>query len=142
MRGFFLNHNDHRARLRVRASGPKTTMELTFEIDTGATRDMLIHQSLANELGLAISRDDDIATLADGTTEVKVSLAELDIVWMGETKPVKVLVWPLTPGTAAPARNKNSIDGLIGRDLLCHTKLEIDYVNRKIVLTKPVIEGA
>jgi hypothetical protein len=59
---------------------------------------------------------------------------------MDEPKSVDISVWPLTPGSAAPVRNKNTIDGLIGRGLLADTKLEIDYVNRKIVLTKPVIE--
>jgi predicted aspartyl protease len=138
MRGFFTN--DLRARLRVQASGPSKTMVLTFEIDTGASKELLIHRSLADELGLKTSTENEFATLADGTTEVEVASAKLDIVWMNETKPIDVLVWPLTPGTAAPVRNKNTIDGLIGRGLLADTKLEIDYVNRKIVLTQPVVD--
>jgi predicted aspartyl protease len=138
MRGFFLNANDHRARLRVQASGPNKTIYLTFEIDTGASRDMLIHQTLADELGLKTENDDDLATLADGTTEVAVLKATVEVVWMGESKPVNVLVWP---GTVAPVRNKNTIDGLIGRDLLRDTHLTIDYVNRKILIAKPTHEG-
>lgn len=142
MRGFFLSESDSRARLRVRVSGPSKTMELTFEIDTGAAKDLLIHQALADELGVAASDDIDFAILADGKTKVEVKLAKLSVSWMGEAKPVDISVWPETPGTAQPPRNKNTIDGLIGRDLLSDTKLEIDYVNRKVVLTKPVIEGA
>jgi hypothetical protein len=141
MRGFFLSDSDSRARLRVRVSGPNKTMELTFEIDTGASKDLLIHQTLADELGLPASDDIDFATLADGTTKVEVKLAKLSVFWIDETKPVDISVWPLTPGVAQPARNKNSIDGLIGRGLLAETKLEIDYVNREIVLTKPVNKG-
>lgn len=142
MRGFFLSKNDNRARLKVRASGPSKTMELTFEIDTGASQDLFIQQYLADDLGLSTIDDKDRATLADGKTKVKVRKAKLSVVWMGAAKNVDALVWPSTPGTAAPPRNKSTIDGLIGRGLLADTKLEIDYVNRKIVLTKPVIEGA
>jgi predicted aspartyl protease len=142
MQGFFLSKNDDRARLRVRTSGPSKTMELTFEIDTGASQDLFIQQYLADDLGLLTFDDKDRATLADGKTKVKVRKAKLSVMWMGAEKSVDALVWPATPGTTTPARNKNTIDGLIGRGLLADTKLEIDYVNRKVVLTKPVIEGA
>jgi predicted aspartyl protease len=142
MWGFFLNEYDNRARLRVRVTGPSKPMVLTFEIDTGASKDLLIQQALADELGIAATNDVDFAILADGKTKVEVKSAKLDVVWMDETKRVDVLVWPASLETAVPPRNKNTIDGLIGRDLLRDTKLEIDYVNRKVVLTKPVIEGA
>jgi predicted aspartyl protease len=140
MRGFF-NTNDNRARLRVRTSGPSKTMELTFEIDTGASQDLFIQQELADELGVAAIDDNDRATLADGKTKVSVKKAELSVEWMGAARSIEALVWALTHGTTAPARNKNTIDGLIGRGLLADTKLEIDYVNRKVLLSKPVNEG-
>jgi Aspartyl protease len=141
MRGFFLSEIDSRARLRVRVSGPSKTMELTFEIDTGASKDLLIHQSLADELGLPASDDIDFATLADGKTKVEIKLAKLSVLWMDEAKPVDISVWPAIPGAITPPRNRNTIDGLIGRGLLADTKLEIDYVNRKILITKPTHEG-
>jgi predicted aspartyl protease len=92
MRGFFFSDSDHRARIRVSATGPAKNLMLTFEIDTGASGQIYINQELANDLGLEIIDNDLTATLADGRKE-PVFLARLQIHWMDEQRFVDATVW-------------------------------------------------
>ena len=140
MQGYFLSNSDDRARLKLRANGPKSSVILTLEIDTGASNDLFIWRNSADELGLELEPDDDVAILADGTTKVKVMRAFVEIEWMGETRRVCALIW--SPQSKKALQSKNRIDGLIGRRLLHDTHLSIDYVNRKVALTTPAHEGA
>ena len=140
MRGYFFSELDHRAIVRVRATGPIKTLDLTFEIDTGASEQLFIGGELAEELGLKLDKEQ-TATLANGS-EVIVFQAKLQIEWLDGAYEVDATVWPINPDKPRGRRSKNKPDGLIGQALLLQSHLSIDYVNRKVVLTKPVIEGA
>jgi predicted aspartyl protease len=140
MQGFFLSDVDHRAWIRVRAAGAVKTLDLLLEIDTGASNEVFISHELATELGLQILASARVATLADGS-ELPVLQAKLQIEWLDGTREVDATVWPSNPNKRG-RRKRSQSDGLIGQALLLQSHLSIDYVNRKVVLTKPVIEGA
>lgn len=139
LRGFFLNDYDHRARLRVRAFGPTQTLDLTFEIDTGASEELFVHHELAEQLGLKFDDQRHLMTLADGT-QVLGSSATMQIDWIDGQLPVEVTVWPRAAGAPRPARQRNRLDGLIGHRLLRQSRLSIDYINRKVVIERPAVE--
>ena len=139
MRGFFLNDHDHRARLRVRAYAPTQTLDLTFEIDTGASEELFIRQELADQLGLMINDQRQLMTLADGT-QVLGSVTTMPIDWIDGQLSVEVTVWPRDAGGPRPARQRNRLDGLIGHRLLMQSRLSIDYINRKAVIERPAVE--
>jgi predicted aspartyl protease len=139
LRGFFLGQTDTRALVRLNVSGSAQSVMLTFEIDTGASETLIIGEELAKRLGARPFDKKQWATLANGTL-VRVLQAEMTIEWLGGHETVDATIWPQENTPNSSSGGKNAVAGLIGRKLLKTAHLSIDYVNRKIVLTKPVIE--
>ena len=132
-RGFFFRDNDHRALLRVSAKGPKKSLNLTLEIDTGADA-VFLSKNLADDLGVTLIDKGEFGTLADGISEVALLNGQLEIKWIDGTKNVDIKVWRTGPPVKS---GKNKIDGLIGRNVFADSHLAIDYVNRKVAITTP-----
>ncbi len=140
MQGFFWSAVDDRARLRIKVSGEKHAETLIFEIDTGASEELFMSEDAADHLGIQLASRH-WATLADGSQKV-VMKGRATIQWLAGDAQVEVTVWPRAGEPLSPSKDKNRIDGLVGRRLLKKCCLTIDYVNRTVSITQPTAAGA
>ncbi len=133
-----------RAIVRIELTSPKAAT-LRLEIDTGSQPQICIHEDLADQLGVVMSKGHR-ATFADGKSRT-VFAGAATVNWFGNPLDVEVLVWPRGKSPAAAptsgqGRNRNVPDGLLGRSLLNSTALSIDYVNRRVEISMPASQGA
>ena len=107
---------------------------LNFEIDTGASSELIVSKDCADWLGV-LTEDGYKATLADGSViDAVKGLAQID--WFGIKTYVEVTIFPGTSGFVSPraARAGGRPHGLLGRNLLRKNTLTIDYPNGHVTL--------
>ena len=114
---------DDRGRPVIRIDGHQESILVV--VDTGFNGDLMVTRAAAQLLGIApVSREADVE-LGDGTT-VRVYQGRSSISWLGEQRPVRVLVsdsW--TTVADAPV-------GLLGTELLSPHLLLIDFAARTV----------
>jgi hypothetical protein len=127
-----------RAIIRLLVGEGAKRQTLRLEIDTGANRAVFVSEAIAKDL-CPVLEGSHSGILADGSTREAVK-GTVTVEWFGTSKSVEVFGW--AGDTSDNRGKKNRIDGLAGRDLFLDASLHLDFVNRKITVTRPAPEGA
>lgn len=95
--------------------------QLECALDTGFNGFLLLPRKFIEDNSLPFVGSEFVIMVEENTTEVEVVSGE--IIWLGETLPVRILV-------------SETEETLIGTKMLIDSKLEIDYKNLTVKITK------
>ncbi len=109
---------DDRGRPLVRLSGEHDDLLLT--VDTGFNGDLFVSRFGAQMLGLTPTGRATAVELGDGSTAF-VEAARITLVWLGESRPIRVLVTNIWKPPV------DDVVGLLGTGLLSPHRLVIDF---------------
>jgi clan AA aspartic protease len=95
--------------------------QIECALDTGFNGFLLLPRRFIEDNSLSFEGSEFVVMVEQNTTEIEVASGE--IIWLGENLPVRILV-------------SETDETLIGTQMLIDTKLEVDYKNFTVKITK------